>query len=290
MSTTQAPLIGLTTYRQLASFGPWHTEAAVLPATFVRSVERAGGQPLLIPPWSDDDPDAQPDIDLILSKLHGLILTGGGDVDPARYGAEAHPETSGISHPRDELEIALVRGAAEAGLPVLGICRGIEVINVAFEGDLVQHLPDTVRQDGTAPQTELQPGTLDEPQTAASNKLGCRDDIHRGGPGVFADHAVRISNGSLLSQILGESHHVRSYHHQGLGRLGRNMRPVAVAEDSTVEAIESTDHSFLLGVLWHPEEEDSLLLFEELVARAVRYRNGIEQRNETWDNDWKERR
>lgn len=261
MIIAHAPLIGLTTYRQLASFGPWHTEAAVLPATFLRSVERAGGQPVLIPPWSGDDPDPRTNVDLLLETLDGLVLTGGGDIDPALYGAEAHPETSGTSRARDDLEIALVRGAAKIGLPVLGTCRGSQILNVAFGGDLVQHLPD---------KATFQPGAAPQP--------GDPGDIHRGGPGVFAEHEVHISAGSTLSQILGERHRVRSYHHQGLGKLGHSMRPVAVAEDSTVEAIEPSDGSFLLGVLWHPEEEGqqgkASLLFDALVRQASNYRGG----------------
>ncbi|MDA8399035.1 MAG: gamma-glutamyl-gamma-aminobutyrate hydrolase family protein [Actinomycetota bacterium] len=263
MTTGTMPLVGLTTYRQQATFGPWDTEAAVLPATYLRAVERAGGQPILIPPWSETGNDGHPDIQSLLTSIDALVLTGGGDIDPATYRARPHPETGGVSRTRDQLEIALARGAAQLGVPVLGICRGCQILNVAFGGDLIQHLPDRLT-----------------PADAGGDGL----DIHRGGPGCFRDHEVHISDKSGLSRILGTRRRIRSYHHQGLGRTAQPMEPVARASDSTVEAIEAGGESFLLGVLWHPEEEEASALFDKLVIAAARRRRMRIDNPETKEN------
>ena len=223
------PLIGITTYVEPASWGHWHLEAALVPYDYVRAVERAGGRAVLIPP--DDE-----GIDAVLDALDGLVFSGGNDVSPESYGAEADPATNGTNPARDRGELALLRAALERDLPVLAICRGVEVLNVVRGGDLVQHLPDV---------------------------LGHEE--HRAVVGEFSEHAVRVDPSSRI----GEAHTpVKSHHHQGLGRIGGGLREVAWAEDGVVEAVEDPDKPFLVGVLWHPEAGDDQRLFEQLVEAA----------------------
>jgi len=217
-------------------WGAWTLPAALIPLSYVRSVERAGGRALLIPP-SDDG------VDETLDALDGLLFTGGSDVDPALYGAEAHPETKGIRADRDSAELALLEAALARDLPVLAVCRGSQVLNVALGGDLVQHMPDVVGHEG-----------------------------HREVLGVFSEHGVELEPGTRLAGILGERAPVKSHHHQGFGRVGDGLRTAAHADDGTVEAIEAPDRRFALGVLWHPEEGEDLALFEQLVDEARAYR------------------
>ncbi|WP_051712419.1 gamma-glutamyl-gamma-aminobutyrate hydrolase family protein [Spirillospora albida] len=228
------PLIGVTAQLEPARWGQWIREAALLPVPYVRAVERAGGVPVLLPPTG-----SLRGLDPLLERLDGIVLAGGGDLDPELYGAERHPETGPPQPRRDRFELALVRAAIAADVPFLAICRGMQALNVARGGTLVQHLPEVVGHDGHAPS-----------------------------PGRFAAHPVRIGATSLTGKILGEAADVPTYHHQAVGRLGKGLVAVAWADDQVVEAVELQGHRFAVGVQWHPEEGDDGRLFEALVAEA----------------------
>jgi len=232
------PIIGITAYAEEATWGAWTEPAALIPLAYVRSVERAGGRALLVPPADDG-------IEETLDRLDGLVFSGGSDVGPDAYGAEAHPATTGIRPDRDRAELVLLTAALERDMPVLAVCRGSQVLNVALGGDLEQHLPDRVGHDG-----------------------------HKEVPGTFSEHVVEPVPGTRLAPLIGGRAPVKSHHHQGYGRLGRGLRPAARAEDDTVEAIEDPARRFTVGVLWHPEEGDDMRLFEELVDQARTYRGG----------------
>jgi putative glutamine amidotransferase len=231
------PVIGITTYLTPARFGVWEEESALIPAAYVRAIEAAGGRPLLVPPSADA-------IDETLDRLDGLLFSGGSDLDPELYGQEAHAETNGIVPERDRGEIALLKAALERDMPVLAVCRGSQVLNVALGGDLVQHLPEVVG-----------------------------DEKHRHTPGEFADHDVDLAPGTRVQQILGDHAPVKSHHHQGYGRLGEGLREAARAEDGTIEALEDPSRRFALGVMWHPEAGEDFALFEALVGEAASYRD-----------------
>ena len=231
------PVIGITTYVTPAKWSDWELEAALVPADYVRAVERAGGRALLVPPSHDG-------VEETLESLDGLIFSGGSDLDPELYGQEAHAETSDVMRNRDTAELALLEAALERDMPVLAICRGSQVLNVARGGDLVQHLPDEVG-----------------------------DEKHKQTPGTFADHDVSVEDGSRLASVLGERAPVKSHHHQGFGKVGEGLRVVAHAEDGTIEAVEDPTRRFALGVLWHPEAGEDARLFEELVREAEQYRS-----------------
>jgi putative glutamine amidotransferase len=231
------PVIGITAYAEPSvRWGAWTAPAALVPLAYVDAVERAGGRPLLVPP-SDDG------VEETLAALDGLVLSGGSDLDPALYGAEPHPETSLVRAGRDRAELALLQAALERDLPVLAICRGSQVLNVALGGDLCQHVPDVVGHEN-----------------------------HRAIPGVFSEHPVEVDPASRLAAIVGTRATVKSHHHQGFERLGAGLRIAAHADDGTIEALEASDRRFALGVLWHPEEDDDAALFEALVAEARAYR------------------
>jgi putative glutamine amidotransferase len=230
------PIVGITSYAEKARWGVWDLPAALVPLAYVRSVEEAGGRALLVPPSTEG-------VEETLDALDGLILSGGADLDPESYGAEAHPETDGTRPERDSAELALLEGALARDMPVLAICRGSQVLNVARGGDLVQHLPEVVGHEN-----------------------------HKHTPGVFSDHGVEILPGTRLHDVVHQHAPVKSHHHQGYGRLGEGLREAARADDGTVEAIEDPSHRFALGVLWHPEEGDDAALFEALVTEAKRYR------------------
>ena len=232
------PLIGITTYVDEASWGHWHAPAALIPFAYVRAVERAGGRPLLVPPGADA-------VGETLDALDGLLLSGGNDVDPATYGAESHRETAGLHPERDQAELALLEAALARDMPVLAVCRGSQILNVARGGDLVQHLPEVVG-----------------------------DERHRETLGVFSNHAVSVDPGSRLGALVGERAPVKSHHHQGFGRLGEGLRESAWADDGTLEGVEDPSKRFALGVLWHPEEGEDAALFEGLVAAARAYHEG----------------
>src|SRR5437870_360516 len=208
-SSVARPIIGITTYVTPARFGVWELETALVPADYVRAVERAGGRPLLVPPAEDG-------VEETLDALDGLILSGGSDLDPELYGQDAHSETAGVVLQRDRAELALLQAALARDLPVLAICRGSQVLNVAKGGDLVQHLPDVVG-----------------------------DEKHKHTPGAFADHDVEIEPGTRLGKLLGgDRAPVKSHHHQGFGKLGEGLRVSAHANDGTIEALEDPDARF----------------------------------------------
>jgi putative glutamine amidotransferase len=236
------PLIGITTYITSARFGSWEEVTSLVPQDYVRAIEHAGGRPLLVPPSEEG-------IEETLDAFDGVIFSGGSDLDPEMYGQEAHPETYGIVEERDRAELALLEAALARDMPVLAICRGSQVLNVALGGDLVQHLPDIVG-----------------------------DQKHKHTPGEYADHEVDVHPETRLGSLLGQRAPVKSHHHQGFGRLGEGLQEAARADDGTVEALEDPSRRFTIGVLWHPEAGDDLRLFEELVAEAERYREAVEPR------------
>jgi gamma-glutamyl-gamma-aminobutyrate hydrolase PuuD len=229
------PVVGITTYLTPAAWGAWNLEAALVPAAYVRAVERAGGVPLLVPPGAS--------FDEALDRVDGMVFSGGSDVDPELYGATAHEETVGIFRERDEFELGLMRAALARDVPVLAICRGSQLLNVALGGDLEQHVPDRVGSD-----------------------------VHKETPGMFAEHDVEVLPETRLGAIVGERVEAKSHHHQGYGTIGEGLREAAHAPDGTVEALEDPSRRFTLGVLWHPEEGDDLALFEALVREADAYR------------------
>jgi gamma-glutamyl-gamma-aminobutyrate hydrolase PuuD len=229
-------VVGITTYVEPASWGHWTLDAALIPYDYVRAVERAGARAVLVPPSEEG-------VEETLDALDGLLFSGGADLDPASYGADAHPETNGTRPERDRGELALLEGALARDMPVLAVCRGVQLLNVARGGDLVQHLPDVVGSEQ-----------------------------HREVKGVFSDHSVKIDDGSRLGGVLGERAPVKSSHHQGVGRVGDRLREVAWADDGTIEGLEDPEQRFAVGVLWHPEAGEDLKLFEALVAEARAYR------------------
>jgi putative glutamine amidotransferase len=237
VNSVARPVVGITTYVVPAKWSYWDLEAALVPADYVRAVELAGGRALLVPPSGNG-------LDETLDAVDGLIFSGGSDLGPDLYGQEAHPETLGVVEERDRAELALLQRALERDMPVLAICRGSQVLNVARGGDLVQHLPDVVG-----------------------------DERHKHTPGTFADHDVTLEEGTRLADLLGDRAPVKSHHHQGFGRVGEGLRVSAHAEDGTIEAVEDPSRRFALGVLWHPEAGQDLKLFEELVREAGRYRS-----------------
>jgi putative glutamine amidotransferase len=232
------PLIGVCAAIERASFGVWKDEPAILlPLSYSRAIHGAGGMMAMLPP----DRRASEDPRELLDRLDALVLGGGADIDPESQGVEAHPETIGSNPDRDRFEIALALGALDRGMPLLGVCRGMQVLNVACGGTLDQHIPE---------------------------RLG--HDIHRPVPGSWAEHDVRLEPGSLAARAARtERLTVKSHHHQGIDRIAENLRPSAWAtDDESVEAIESRDGDFVLGVLWHPEEDAEDRLIPALIEQA----------------------
>lgn len=231
----RTPNVGVTCNLEVVKYGLWTEPAAMVPMTYVRAIARAGGRPLLVAPSPADLADPSELLDL----LDGVLVTGGADVDPAAYGEQPHAETEPVTADRDAFELALVRAAAERDMPCLGVCRGMQVVNVAYGGALEQHLADRLEHD-----------------------------IHRGDGGEFADHRVEVEPGSLAALAAGATRvAVKSYHHQGVARVGDGLRVSARAEgDGTVEAVEDAGRRFVLGVLWHPEEDEA----DRLIGAFVR--------------------
>ena len=230
------PLIGITSYAEEIRWGVWTEEAALVPLAYVRAVEHAGGRALVVPPTEDG-------LDETLDALDGVIFSGGGDLDPSLYDAQPHPETDAPREARDAAEMRMLQAALDRDMPVLAICRGSQVLNVARGGDLVQHLPDEVGHER-----------------------------HKHEPGSFSDHEVEVEAGSRLGALVGDRAPVKSHHHQGYGRIGDGLREVAWAEDGIVEGLEDPAKRFAVGVLWHPEEGEDFALFKGLVEEARRYR------------------
>jgi putative glutamine amidotransferase len=236
------PIIGICAALERARYGAWHEPAALTPFAYVRAVQRAGGLALSLPP----DEHAISDPDEILDLLDGLILAGGADIDPSSYGEAAHPETKGSVLERDRFEIALARRAMERDLPLLGICRGMQLMNVARGGTLIQHVPDHV---------------------------GHGD--HRRNVGTFEgnDHRVRLVPDSLAARAAGEEQHpTKSQHHQAIDRVGEGFTVTGWADDDDLpEAMESAAHRFALGVQWHPEADETSRIVGALVREARDY-------------------
>jgi putative glutamine amidotransferase len=199
-------------------------------------VQAAGGLALMLPP----DPRAQDDPDEWLDLLDGLILAGGADVDPAAYGADRHPATVHTNPERDAFEIALAQGAIARDLPFLGICRGMQVLNVALGGDLIQHLPDEVGSE-----------------------------LHRPMVGAHGRHHVELAPECRLAEIVGPRAEIATYHHQGVRTLGKGLTACGWADDGIVEAVELADRTWVLGVQWHPEAYEGHALFAAFVAACA---------------------
>lgn len=233
------PLIGVCAAVERASYGAWKDEPATLmPLSYSRAIHGAGGMVAMLPP----DRAASEDPGELLDRIDALVLGGGADVDPASHGSETHPETVGTNPDRDRFEIALALAALERGMPLLGVCRGMQILNVACGGTLDQHIPD---------------------------RLG--HEIHRPIPGSWTEHAVRLEPGSLAARAAGaEQLTVKSHHHQGVDRIPEGLAPSAWAtDDGSVEAIESADDGFVLGVLWHPEEDPGDRVIQAFVGATA---------------------
>ncbi len=239
------PVIGISTSLTRAQWGVWDQRAALLSFAYISAIQRAGAQVLMIAP----DPVLVERPDEVLDLIDGLILSGGSDIDPSTYRQDPHPLTSDTVPERDQLELALTRRAVELDVPLLGICRGMQLLNVAFGGTLIQHLPDEV---------------------------GHHD--HRPVPGSFdgADHDVRLMAGSLAARTAGEVVHVTlSHHHQGVATIGEGLVVTGHSTlDDLPEAIEAPARRFVLGVQWHPEADERSRVIAALVQHAAGYRNG----------------
>ena len=225
------PLIGISTYREQARWGTWHVPAVLLPAAYADAVAAAGGEPVLLPTGAVSAE--------VVARLDGLVLAGGADVDPARYDRPAGPHTTVLRPERDESELIALHAALDRDLPLLAICRGMQLLNVALGGDLVQHLPDL---ESTG--------------------------VHDHGAGLYQRREVRTQDGTRLHELLGNSASVACHHHQALGRVAAGLTPTAWAEDGVVEGVEADGHRFCLAVQWHPEESRDNRLFESLVAAS----------------------
>jgi putative glutamine amidotransferase len=235
-------VIGLTTYLDRARTGVWDVRAGFLPAIYFQGITAAGGVAMLLPPQPVD-----PDIaERVLDGLDGLLITGGKDVDPAAYGQKPHPATDQPDRQRDAWESTLLDAALKRGLPVLGICRGAQVLNVALGGTLHQHLPDVIGHSG-----------------------------HRAGNAVFNTLPVRTVPGTRLAGLVGESVDAQCYHHQAIAELGEGLIVSAWDADGVIEALELPGNGFVLAVQWHPEESlDDLRLFSAIVEAAQSYASG----------------
>ena len=231
---SERPVIGISCYGEQARWGAWDVEAVVLHRAYVRALEAAGAA--VLPPVADEE-----SVDAVVSRLDAVVIAGGADIDPAYYGAEPHETTDRPRTDRDSTERRIYASARERGLPVLGICRGMQMMAVASGGSLIQDLPSAGY------------GTL-----------------HREQLGAFTEHKATFADGSLVASILGAGESVvNSSHHQAVADAG-SLVVTGVAEDGTVEVVEDPSAPFVLGVQWHPEMTDDLRLFAALVAAAAR--------------------
>jgi putative glutamine amidotransferase len=233
------PVIGVCAALERARWSHWDQQAVLLPRSYIDAVQLAGGLPVMIPP----DGLVAHEPDEVLDVIDGLVLAGGADIDPSAYGADRHSETVHTVPERDACEIALARRALERDLPLLGICRGMQLINVAAGGTLRQHLPEEFGHHEHRP------------------TLGSFDD---------ADHDVRLAPGSLAARAAGEElHSTKSHHHQGVARIGDGLEVTGWSTlDELPEAIEARDRGFALGVQWHPEVDERSRLIAALVEEA----------------------
>jgi putative glutamine amidotransferase len=229
----------MTTYLEQVQMRIWDVPAGYLPANYFQGITMAGGIAVLLPPQPVDPEIAS----RVLDGLHALVITGGYDLDPAAYGQQPHPISDQPRTDRDAWELALLQGALQRRLPVLGICRGAQVLNVAFGGTLHQHLPDVIGHSG-----------------------------HRAGNAVFTSLPVRTVTGTRLAALLGESVQARCYHHQAVDKVGEGLVVSAWDADGVIEALELPGDSFVLAVQWHPEDYlDDLRLFSAIVEAARSY-------------------
>ncbi|MFG3510435.1 gamma-glutamyl-gamma-aminobutyrate hydrolase family protein [Streptomyces sp. NPDC047821] len=226
------PVIGIAGYRDRARWNIWDTDATVVQQGYVAGVTRAGGRAVVLPPDTVDGD--------VMDRLDGLLLSGGADLDPALYGQDRHPAGDTPRADRDAGELLLLRAALARDLPVLGVCRGLQLLAVVHGGSLVQHLPDAVGHTGHCPRE-----------------------------GVFGRHPVRLTPGSLAAAVYGTETDVNSHHHQAVADPGR-LRVTGRADDGVVEAAEDPDKPFVLGVQWHPEVSCDDALFEAFVEACAR--------------------
>lgn len=241
------PLVGVSMYRQTTAWWAWERDAALVPGTYLDMVQHAGGQPLPIPPLAQPGTAASggaaAGLERLVEVLDALVLIGGGDIDAARYGATADPRNGGTNRQRDELEFGLLAEALRHDLPVLAVCRGLQVLNVGLGGDLVQQLPDVIGSD-----------------------------LHQPRPGAFGTVTVVSEESTVVRRLFGDRFQVLCSHHQAIDSLGRHLVVAARSEDGVIEAVELPGHRFVVGVQWHPEESRDLRLFAELVVAADRRR------------------
>jgi gamma-glutamyl-gamma-aminobutyrate hydrolase PuuD len=234
------PIIGISTYHARADWRGWQEEGALLPWTYVTSIKNAGGMPVLLPPVGEAE-----EAEATVARLDGVVIAGGGDLDPTNYDAPAkHPETDVNAPDRDVWELAVAKATLRLGVPLLGICRGMQVLNVACGGTLHQHIPDLVGHNN-----------------------------HSGTSEGFGVHKVRVTSGTQILSILpdgGQFFDVPTHHHQAVEKVGDGLVAVAWAEDGIVEAIEGTNpgEEFVVGVQWHPEQGTDPRLFRALVTAA----------------------
>lgn len=226
----RGPVIGVAGDVAKARWGIWDQRAAVLPLTYLQALGRAGAIPVILPPdtWPAED---------VVARIDALVLTGGPDVDPRLYGEPRAARTDPPDIERDGFELRLLAAALKRDLPVLAICRGMQILNTVCGGSLLQHLPDVVGHDG-----------------------------HLAKPGTFGSMAVHITESSQLAGVLGATVRASCHHHQAVNRLGAGLDAVAWSADGTVEAVEHQEHAFVVGVQWHPEEHEDIRLFDALVA------------------------
>ncbi|HZC71462.1 MAG TPA: gamma-glutamyl-gamma-aminobutyrate hydrolase family protein [Jatrophihabitans sp.] len=234
MNRARPPRIGATTYREPARRGDWDELTDLLPASYAIAIEQAGGVAMLLPPAPPARAAAA------LDGVDGLLLSGGADVDPDRYGAAPHARTGAPRVARDAWELALLDDALERDLPVLAVCRGMQLLNVARGGDVVQHLPDEVGSDSHQPRL-----------------------------GEHGRHAVELASESRLAGVVGPRIEVATYHHQGVGTLGKGLAACGWAEDGVVEAVELSECGWVFGVQWHPEAYAGHELFAAFVAACA---------------------
>jgi len=233
-SPVSRPLIGLSTYREQARWGAWDQSADLLPTVYARSIEAAGGVPLLLPPAMPYDDAAR----AVVDRIDGLVISGGADVSPERYGAEPHERTAGWRDDRDGWELSLLDAADARGVPVLGVCRGMQVMAVHAGGLLEQHVPDVVEHERHSP-----------------------------GGDAFGETAVSLAPGTRLAAVLGPSQTVHCHHHQSV-RTHPGFTAAAWAEDGLLEAIEAPGDRLRVAVQWHPEVIADAGLFRALVDAA----------------------